>query len=142
MIDVEKINKAYDDDERLWLGDPEFEWEQVADDWEAGQINAGGKLKNYTNRLWHSSPEWLINDIIPCKGIGQLFGATGVGKTYFALSLAMAVSNASVKQWMGYDVDHHGVVVYVLMEGAYTFQNRVMAYVQNVSGTNDYELFT
>lgn len=72
--------------------------------------------------LWHVREldklppiEWLIKDEIPKRGLVTLFGASGVGKSFIALDMAMHLS-ASVK------------VLYVASEGEGGYQQRVAAW--------------
>jgi len=58
---------------------------------------------------------WLVKDEIPQRGLVTLFGASGVGKSFIALDMAMRLS-ASVK------------VLYVASEGEWGYQQRVAAW--------------
>lgn len=61
------------------------------------------------------SIEWLIKDEVPKRGLVTLFGASGVGKSFIALDMAMRLST-SVK------------VLYVASEGEWGYQQRVAAW--------------
>jgi len=75
------------------------------------------------------SPEWLIgNDdtgILEADTLGIIFGASGAGKTFVSLGMAMCI--ASGKSYHGYDVSQ-GPVAYVAGEGNHGFARRVAAW--------------
>ena len=70
-------------------------------------------------------PSWLIDGIIPDRGISQLTGRWGVGKTFIAISWAMSVATGA--NW-----HHHktqaGPVLYIAAEGAHGLDPRLKAW--------------
>lgn len=82
--------------------------------------------------LWHVRElhklppvEWLIEDEVPKRGLVTLFGASGVGKSFIALDIAMLISSKAN-------------VLYVASEGEGGYQKRVAAwekYHQKEGGT-------
>src|SRR5579859_3986724 len=61
-----------------------------------------------------SDPTWLIDGLLPAKGLTVLYGASGSGKTFLGLHLASLVAQ-----------EHP--VLYVAAEGEYGFKGRVAA---------------
>jgi len=72
-------------------------------------------------------PSWLIKGWLPDSGLAMLFGPSGAGKTFAALS--MAASIASGKAWHGHKVAQ-GAVIYLAGEGHYGLRMRVAAWAQ------------
>lgn len=58
---------------------------------------------------------WLIDGLLPSHGLAMLFGASGVGKSFVALSMAMHVASGS--PWLGRVVTRRPVL-YLAGEGA------------------------
>jgi hypothetical protein len=83
----------------------------------------------------------MVDEIVPEWGVGQLFGRAYSGKTFVALDLALRLANG-LQDWHGHAINHRGNVVYVLMEGAFDFQQRVDAWLAANPGTNDDRLYT
>ena len=69
--------------------------------------------------------EWLVKGVLPKAEIGALFGASGAGKSFFALDLLAAVARGV--EWRGRTV-RQGAVAYVCAEGAGGFARRMEAY--------------
>lgn len=55
--------------------------------------------------------EWLVENFIPKKSVGMLFGASGSGKSHIAYSVALSIVNGS--SWFGNDVTKGNVAVLV-----------------------------
>jgi len=72
-------------------------------------------------------PRWLVHHWLPDSGLAMLFGPSGAGKTFAALS--MAASIASGKAWHGHKVAQ-GAVIYLAGEGHYGLRMRVAAWAQ------------
>lgn len=70
-------------------------------------------------------PSWLIRDVLPQAELGVIFGASGSGKSFFALDLAGAISRGL--DWRGKKTTQ-GRVGYIAAEGASGFRNRIKAY--------------
>jgi len=70
-------------------------------------------------------PLWLVDGVLPVGAAAMLYGAPGDGKTFLALSLALAV--ASDGPWFGRQV-LGGRVVYVAAEGLSSLKRRVAAW--------------
>ena len=69
--------------------------------------------------------EWLVKDILPCKGIASIFGASGSGKTFFMLDLILAI--ACKPEWCGYKVKNVPVT-YVCLESLGGIPKRIQAW--------------
>lgn len=72
-------------------------------------------------------PDWLIKGVIPRADLAILFGASGSGKTFVALDVAMAVARGT--EWRGRRVKA-GPVVYVAAEGGGGMRKRLAAYAR------------
>ena len=68
---------------------------------------------------------WLIKDLLPAQGMTVIYGASGSGKTFFALDMAMAIARGV--DWRNRKVKR-GRVVYVAAEGSAGFRRRLRAY--------------
>lgn len=66
---------------------------------------------------------WLVDGMIPAGGLGMMYGASNVGKSFLALDLALAVSRG--EPWLGFKT-LPGAALYVSAEGS--MANRVEAY--------------
>lgn len=79
------------------------------------QITAEDKLE---------SQEWLVDGIFPRRGYALIYGASGHGKSFIGIDLALAVQNAL--RWGGRDV-RQGEVVYIAAEDPFGLHARVSA---------------
>lgn len=68
--------------------------------------------------------EWLVDGILPVGGLGVLYGPSGGGKTFTALSMAFAIGTGT--PWLGRGT-RPGRVVYVAAEGRSGLRARVEA---------------
>ncbi len=144
MLDTKKLIEAYRSGEIETEQMSEEEYGYLKDGWEASRSSGfeNSRFRPSVARVWTTPPKWLIHGLIPREGIGQIYGASGCGKTYFALDLALSVANEEVRQWFGRDIRRHGGVFYVALEGVWNLQNRVQAWLQGHPGTNDADLYT
>lgn len=69
--------------------------------------------------------EWVVPQILPRRGIGAIFGATGSGKTFLALDVAAHIVLG--KDWFG-RVPSKCSVTYVALEGGYGIHQRLNAF--------------
>ncbi len=72
--------------------------------------------------------EWLVKGVLPRSDLGILFGASGSGKTFVALDLAMALSRGV--SWRDHRVPKSVRVLYVAAEGSGGVGNRIKAYLK------------
>lgn len=80
-------------------------------------------------------PRWLYEGVLPDTGVAQLYGASGSGKTFVAIDLALSVSNGldwGSRSWTG--PREQSWVLYVLGEGSWDFQRRLDAWVDSNPG--------
>lgn len=81
--------------------------------------------------LEQPDPDWIIKGLIPARGIGQIFGASGTGKSFLALDIVAHV---------GRGMNFYGrktvkrPCVYLVLEGGGAFKNRIRAW-QEKNGT-------
>jgi len=94
-----------------------------------GEPTEGQKLKYqfvlgdvYTNR---PNPTWHVKTVLPESPLVMIFGASGSGKSFFALDLGMAVARGI--EWRG-NKTSQSPVAYVCAEGASGFAGRMKAY--------------
>lgn len=71
------------------------------------------------------SVHWLIKDVLPAADLVMVYGASGSGKTFAVLDMAMAIARGV--EWRGRRT-HPGRVVYLVAEGANGFRRRLAAY--------------
>jgi hypothetical protein len=67
--------------------------------------------------------ECLVYNLLPARGLGQIFGEPSCGKTPFALSLAMHV--ALGKDWFGSEMERPGAAVYMVGEDMTGIRDRM-----------------
>jgi hypothetical protein len=70
-------------------------------------------------------PTWIIKQVLPDAELVVMFGASGSGKSFLALDMALAVARGA--PWRGKRV-RQGRVAYIAAEGAGGFRNRLKAY--------------
>lgn len=91
----------------------------------AGAFPATWQLLNDVELLELSDPEFLVEGIIPKKGIVVPYGPSGSGKTTLIASLG--VSLATGRDWFGHRVTQPCAGVYVATEDAPGFKVRLSA---------------
>ncbi|MGJ0485153.1 MAG: AAA family ATPase [Methylomicrobium sp.] len=72
--------------------------------------------------------EWLVKGVIPRAEIGTIYGASGVGKSFFSLDLVASIAGG--KPWIGHKVKRSRIV-YIVAEGSGGFKKRVTAYAKH-----------
>jgi KaiC/GvpD/RAD55 family RecA-like ATPase len=84
-------------------------------------------------------PDYTIKPILPRRGLGTIYGASGSGKTFEVIDMVMAP--ATNRAWRRkYRVKQCGVV-YLVAEGAGSFPTRIKAYCEvNKVDINDVKL--
>ncbi len=75
-----------------------------------------------------TKPDFLVEDIIPLTGLGQIFGESGTYKTFLAVDLALCV--ASGKPWLGKPTVQ-GTALFLCGEGQYGIAQRIKAWVMD-----------
>lgn len=70
-------------------------------------------------------PEWIVRDMLPDAELAVIYGESRSGKTFAALSMALAIGNGG--EWFGRKVVKPGKVLYVAAEGAGGFRKRLRA---------------
>lgn len=69
--------------------------------------------------------DWIIKRVLPAQGVGIVYGASMVGKSFFMLDQAAAIARGS--EWFGF-IPKPRPVVYVALEGQHGFKTRVQAW--------------
>lgn len=91
---------------------------------------------------WEGEPDrppldWLVDEIIPEKGVGILSGQWGKGKTLIAVDLAGAVATGGT--FAGCEIRQPGGVLFVAAERPYEFPLKVKGLVENKLRENGHE---
>lgn len=73
-----------------------------------------------------ASETWLLDDLLPSRGIGFIFGPPGSYKSFMALDMAACI--ASGKDWHGTECESQGLVVYIAAEGSRGLMERLVAW--------------
>lgn len=73
-------------------------------------------------------PEYLVENWIVNSGVYFLYGPSGIGKSFFAIDLALSVANG--RSWHGETVKQ-GKSLYVVAEGAPGMDTRQKAWLEN-----------
>lgn len=68
---------------------------------------------------------WIVKGVLPKAGLGVVYGASGSGKSFAVLDMALAVAQGI--EWRGKRVKQ-GRVAYIAAEGADGFRKRLAAY--------------
>jgi hypothetical protein len=71
--------------------------------------------------------DWLIEDVVPRAQVGVIYGASGSGKTFFALDMACAVQRGGV--WRMKHIEQADTF-YVAAEAGNGIKKRIAAYLQ------------
>jgi hypothetical protein len=71
---------------------------------------------------------WIVKGVLPAAGLAVVYGASGSGKSFAVLDLALAIARGTA--WRGRKV-RQGRVAYIAAEGADGFRKRLAAYAQH-----------
>ena len=86
-------------------------------------------LMSIPDALLKPSIAWLVKGLIPSKGLGAIYGASGSGKTFLVLDLLMSICLG--KNWFCYKVKKKQTVVYLALEGGAGIKDRLEAYLKH-----------
>lgn len=92
---------------------------------EGEQVEPEYRLITLDELATRPPPQYLIDDLLPAKGLSVMFGASGGGKSFLALDWALSI--ASGIPWNGAAVTQ-GPVVFVAAEGDDGIRQRVDAW--------------
>lgn len=71
--------------------------------------------------------DWVLKNLLPRRGVGQLFGESGAGKSFIALDLVWHLAEG--RDWFGWKFKHDPAglpeIFYLCLEGAEGFRLRV-----------------
>jgi AAA domain len=70
---------------------------------------------------------WLVKGVIPCRGVGAMFGRPGCGKTFVGTDIGLCVAGAI--EWRGLKVRQCETVM-LSMEAGQAGENRVHAWMR------------
>jgi len=87
----------------------------------------GFRLRSIADLEKLPAVEWLIEKMIPTRGLSFLIGKSGHGKTFVAVSMALSI--ATGRDWFG-RVVRGSPVVFALGEGLHGLRARVSAWQQ------------
>src|SRR5262245_2917328 len=71
--------------------------------------------------------DWLIDGVLPDKGVGMIYGRYKTYKSFVALDMGWAIADYARHDWGGQRILRHGVVVYVVCEGQKGMRKRLLA---------------
>lgn len=71
------------------------------------------------------SLQWRVDQIIPMTGIGVIYGASGEGKSFYAIDLGMSIARGI--NWFG-KITTISPVVYLSLEAEHGFKVRIAGY--------------
>jgi len=65
--------------------------------------------------------EWIVKDVVGKKEIFSCYGDPGSGKSFAMMQLAISVADQSgtLNEWLGFPVERHGPVLYILTDGSH-----------------------
>src|SRR5688572_14848212 len=86
------------------------------------------KLLTYPELEALPDPEWLIDSIMQVDSQVTLYGPSGEGKSFVALSMALTIATGLT--WLGHQVKK-GPVIYVAAEGGRGIRKRVTAWMKH-----------
>ena len=73
--------------------------------------------------------KWVIQDIITESSLGQLFGPSGIGKSFVTLDMALCVATGA--KWLGTHDVFQGPVIYVAAEGSRGYKKRIISWLDH-----------
>jgi hypothetical protein len=90
----------------------------------------GGKYRVYTGGEFAArpSPPWIIKGALPEADLGVIYGASGSGKSFIVLDMALAIVRGL--SWRGLKTKQ-GRVLYIAAEGGGGVSQRLKAYAQH-----------
>lgn len=71
--------------------------------------------KNYLALPRNPQP-WLIKKLVPACGLMNIYADPKAGKSHMALGIANAVSDPTVREFLGHEVVQHGDVLYLMID--------------------------
>lgn len=72
-------------------------------------------LEDYL-KLDRDPHQWVIQDIIPTRGLVNLYSSPKVGKTMLTMHLALAIADPSISSYIGFPVVTHGPVAFLELD--------------------------
>ncbi len=69
---------------------------------------------------------WILDDLLPAKGIAFIYGKPGSYKSFIALDMALSISSG--RPWHGYECEMPGAVIYIAAEGSRGILERSIAW--------------
>ena len=88
----------------------------------------GYQLMSFDQMRNRPEPRWLVNGIIPEKSVCMIFGASGSGKSFWALDLMLSICQGTGYGYMGARRVEQANVLYIAAEGQGGVGKRVEAY--------------
>src|SRR3984885_13755875 len=103
-------------------------WREERDHAERRKSNGGSppsarfKLIDWNDIAFDAREQWLIEDVLPLRGLGLVFGKQGSFKSFVAMGLALAVMLG--EPWAGKGVEK-GNILYLAAEGGPGMAKRI-----------------
>ncbi len=86
-----------------------------------------GRVLNLGEIVKVPKPEFLVQDVLPRQGTGVLYGPPKSAKTFVALALVLSI--ATGRPWLGHKILFPGSTLYIAAEGAGGIGVRVNAWL-------------
>ena len=84
-------------------------------------------LMSIPDALLKPSIGWLVKGLLPSRGLGAIYGASGSGKTFLILDLLMSICLG--QNWFFYKIKKKQTVIYLALEGGAGIKDRINAYL-------------
>lgn len=82
------------------------------------------------------TPNWIVKNLIPSTGVGQIYGHSGAGKTFLAIYLAACLSHGH--SFYGYQIRHKVPITFIELEGISSYKDRIKALNYYIDSRNDW----
>lgn len=124
-----KVDNAYSYAENsVGSLDPASVFDEFIDDEPAPEGQASPYKPLTRDQIMAMPPvEWIVDGIMPTRGVGQVYGQSRAGKSFLSFDMALAIA-AGAGQWFGYDIDNPRPVTYLMLEGQAGLRQRIEAW--------------
>ena len=130
IVDLPGLSEKGDVSDWLWAGNKISHLLQIAEDAQIAHQNAtlSAAFTMFDDITLNIDPEFLVDEVIPKTGIGWLYAAPGLGKSFVIQDLCASVARG-VPFAGKYDVEQGGVVL-IALEAPEGVKKRLYAYGQ------------
>lgn len=71
--------------------------------------------------------EWMIDELVPKGGIGQIIGPPGSRKSFCAIDIGLSIASGH-SDWYGLEINYSGSILYIPLEGQLGVAQRYKAW--------------